>query len=327
MNRLIFPAVILAVLTMFSSNTYAWNKPGHMVVAAVAYMDLRKDDPATLDKIIAILRTHPAFSKWKTEYAGLHDLNENGITLEAYIFMRAAAWPDDVRSPANNPDNHPNWHFIDYPITLPDTISFVALKTDENALVAFGMAADTLNGSTKFKNILNKPKSLSWIFHLVGDVHQPLHGASLVDADFPKGDRGGNDVCIKPPDAAVTNLHSYWDEIVIKDAKTEAVDALHAWQDANFLSGKFKNAPTGSATGTAGMEAWSKESAKLALDNVYNFNGAQVNFFKKSTSTCPKIADNKSVSVEYQQNAEEVAQRRMVTAGKRLAKLLSAGMN
>ena len=32
--------------------------------------------------------------------------------------------------------------------------------------------------------------ALAWLFHLVGDIHQPLHTAQLFTVDYPDGDRG-----------------------------------------------------------------------------------------------------------------------------------------
>jgi hypothetical protein len=33
--------------------------------------------------------------------------------------------------------------------------------------------------------------ALAWLFHLVGDIHQPLHTAQLFTADYPQGDKAG----------------------------------------------------------------------------------------------------------------------------------------
>jgi S1/P1 Nuclease len=39
-----------------------------------------------------------------------------------------------------------------------------------------------------------KAIALAWLFHLVGDIHQPLHTAQLFTFEYPKGDRGGNEL-------------------------------------------------------------------------------------------------------------------------------------
>jgi len=51
------------------------------------------------------------------------------------------------------------------------------------------------------------------LIHYTGDVHQPLHAAARVNDEFPKGDRGGNDLTIKPKDGTA-NLHAVWDSIM-----------------------------------------------------------------------------------------------------------------
>lgn len=52
---------------------------------------------------------------------------------------------------------------------------------------------------------------LHFLIHYVGDIHQPLHGASMVSSRFPKGDKGGNDFKIKHKDG---DLHTLWDKAV-----------------------------------------------------------------------------------------------------------------
>ena len=37
-----------------------------------------------------------------------------------------------------------------------------------------------------------KSYDLSWLLHLVGDVHQPLHASTRVSSTDPGGDAGGN---------------------------------------------------------------------------------------------------------------------------------------
>jgi hypothetical protein len=48
---------------------------------------------------------------------------------------------------------------------------------------------------------------LSWLIHLAGDLHQPLHTVALFRSDLPDGDRGGNDIQMK----GGGNLHTFWD--------------------------------------------------------------------------------------------------------------------
>lgn len=39
---------------------------------------------------------------------------------------------------------------------------------------------------------LDKARQLRFLIHMVGDIHQPLHAATLYSNEFPRGDLGGN---------------------------------------------------------------------------------------------------------------------------------------
>ena len=55
-----------------------------------------------------------------------------------------------------------------------------------------------------------KAIALAWLFHLVGDIHQPLHTAQLFTVDYPKGDRGGNEICVRVTQAGQPmDLHRF----------------------------------------------------------------------------------------------------------------------
>src|SRR5437870_13642051 len=59
-----------------------------------------------------------------------------------------------------------------------------------------------------------KAIALAWLFHLVGDIHQPLHTAQLFTTDYPKGDRGGNEICVRVKEAEQPmDLHRFWDGV------------------------------------------------------------------------------------------------------------------
>ena len=38
---------------------------------------------------------------------------------------------------------------------------------------------------------------LTWLMHLVGDIHQPLHCTAVFREQFPNGDKGGNDAFVR----------------------------------------------------------------------------------------------------------------------------------
>src|SRR5262249_6321095 len=60
-----------------------------------------------------------------------------------------------------------------------------------------------------------KAIALAWLFHLVGDIYQPLHTAQSFTVEYPQGDRGGKENCIRgtqgePP----MDLHRFWDGVI-----------------------------------------------------------------------------------------------------------------
>jgi hypothetical protein len=60
-----------------------------------------------------------------------------------------------------------------------------------------------------------KAIAFAWLFHLVGDIHQPLHTVQLFTADYPKGDRGGNQICVRVTQTGQPmNLHRFWDGVI-----------------------------------------------------------------------------------------------------------------
>jgi len=320
MKQLFRFAVSITLLCVFTINVCAWNKVGHMTVAGIAYRELQRNDQAKLDRINTLLRSHAAYGTshrgWVQEYNGYSQAIKNEISLEAYAFMRAAAWPDDVR---NQSDDRPPWHFINYPVRLPNTVDEDhPIGNPVNILTAFTAQAGILtdNGPSNSR----KAKSLSWIFHLVGDIHQPLHGAALVNTHFTGGDHGGNFICVHAASQPNTdNLHSFWDNVLRANGSAR-VNGGNAWADAAFFRGLIGNAAIGNATGSEGMEIWAKDSANIALRSAYQFHGATPDFLNVNRrNTCPQGG---SVSEEYESEATDIARRRMVLGGLRLAQFL-----
>ena len=67
---------------------------------------------------------------------------------------------------------------------------------------------------------VRKAIALTWLFHLVGDVHQPLHTVQIVTTDYPNGDRGGNAICVRAPSGNSMDLHRFWDGVITSSNNT-----------------------------------------------------------------------------------------------------------
>jgi hypothetical protein len=111
------------------------------------------------------------------------------------LFMLTARWADDIRSKDRTEHRGP-WHYINLPFKpdgQPDNIQVKPAGTP-NVLTAL---ADNRKIAATDPDATKKAIALSWLFHLVGDVHQPLHTSRLFSLDYHGGDEGGNQICIR----------------------------------------------------------------------------------------------------------------------------------
>jgi hypothetical protein len=52
----------ILILTALPFSASAWNIPGHMLSAAIAYQVLQQESPQTIDKVKAVLEKHPWYT-------------------------------------------------------------------------------------------------------------------------------------------------------------------------------------------------------------------------------------------------------------------------
>jgi hypothetical protein len=122
---------------------------------------------------------------------------------------------------------HKAWHFKDEGFTTDGTSIPPPDETSaETAIRAFRRSIGSPDAPMS-----QRAYALTWLVHLVGDVHQPLHCATRVTREHPRGDRGGNLFEIAPypipevaPDPA--NLHAFWDAVLGADTRLGAVREL-----------------------------------------------------------------------------------------------------
>ena len=50
-----------------------------------------------------------------------------------------------------------------------------------------------------------------YLIHMVGDIHQPLHAANLINKTYPAGDLGGNKLKVNFLKETNFNYHTLWD--------------------------------------------------------------------------------------------------------------------
>ena len=300
--------LIVASATLLAAGPgLAWNRAGHMVTGAIAYDELQRTGPATVARVLAILRQHPQYeSRWKPQIvgmtAGMSEQDQGRL-----LFMLAARWPDDIRG--DSAFDHPMWHYIDYPYKPPGQPASVPAPAPagENLVAAFQRNVAVVQSAA---SDAEKAVALCWVFHLLGDSHQPLHAVSLFTTQFPDGDRGGNLFFIRPdPASATQNLHAYWDNMLLMDEHYDAARAR-----ASALESANPRRSLRELSGSGKLDTWTKmESFHLAVSTAYRNGKLKAGADRNQGAPLPR---------DYHTVAERTAERRVALAGYRLTDFL-----
>lgn len=256
---------------LLSWGVYAWNAIGHQLVAQIAWDQLT---PEAKQMVNAYNR---AFSKNK------HFSN----------VIVAATWLDTLR--AKDVHWYDHLHYIDWPFSVDGSV--LVPVQENNALWAIQQAVSVL--SSKYSSQKDKGLSLRILIHVVGDIHQPLHSATQVSKEHPKGDLGGNLFPLAKNNIG-SNLHKYWDNgggILLGQSqknqiKNKAMQLEKKW--ACSIPNRTKS-----------PKQWVKESNQLAQAAAYSI----------SPGTKP---DKK-----YQFNTQHLVEKQILFAGCRLGQILN----
>lgn len=296
-------ATALLLCALLAAPALGWNKAGHMTSGAIAYQVLKKESPATIARVVALLKEHPWYElRWE---ARLRDVP--AADRDVYLFMLAARWADDARS--DQEFHHAEWHYINYPFRPASEGKEVKTRKPEteNIVRAFAVKLDELKTETDKEK---QATALTWLFHLTGDVHQPLHTATLFTARFPSGDRGGTRAYVRVREnRGVISLHQFWDGLITGSERLQTVTnvATTLRNRADLAREKFPQ------LADTGFEKWTAESFKLAKEKAYLDGKLELGTSRNDARLLP---------AEYVTGSKAVAERQMMLAGYRLADLL-----
>jgi hypothetical protein len=300
--------VLLGAAALFAclgSPALAWNRAGHMVTAAIAYRDLKTSEPVVLEKTVALLKRHPHYQKqWLPRLQKVAPEDRDLL-----LFMLVARWPDDIRGDGNF--DRPKQHYIDFafvPQSAPATVRGAEPEAD-NLVASFQKNRDLVAGNDCDDQ---RAVALAWLFHQVGDIHQPLHAVSLFTTDYPapEGDQGGTRFYIRAKEGADTiSLHRLWDDFVIgseniTDVRNRATELA---LQPEFARSSFAELPA------ANVRDWAQESFDLARSVVYR--QGRLNGSKDRMNGVLLPAD-------YLKQAQPIGRRRAVLSAYRLADLV-----
>src|SRR5690349_23697914 len=199
----------LVVVFLAASNSLAWNIPGHMLNGAIAYQILQRENPAAIPVVRSILEKNPWYeSRWKAQLEKLPEGERDEM-----LFMLAARWADDIRT-RDKAESRLPWHYIDFPFKPEgEPANIRALQPpQENILTAIAENTQILRTGS---DPVRRGVALAWLFHLIGDIHQPLHAIQLFSREYPNGDRGGIETCVRASlNGAPIELHRLWDGVI-----------------------------------------------------------------------------------------------------------------
>jgi S1/P1 Nuclease len=260
-----------------------------------------------------VLEKHPWYAnQWQ---ARLQDVSiaDHGLVM----FMQAARWPDELRITDRQHHRGP-WHYINWPFKPEGQPASVKIKDPElvNILTALG---ENERMAKQESDPERRAIALAWLFHLLGDIHQPLHTAQLFTADYPQGDRGGNEICIRVTQAGQPmDLHRFWDGVI-----TSSSNLTRLRNEATALRNRqeFQRSQL-TELATTDFESWAKESFEIATKIAYH-NGGRIGIPKAGAMDCTMVAAAPVLPAGYVVSASRIADRRIILAGYRLADFLT----
>jgi hypothetical protein len=312
----LFIAAILVLAAVAPPRACGWDSLGHMAVAYVAYQQLT---PQAQARANALIKLNPKYGEW----SGWVPATATPADKDMMIFMLAATFADEIKGDSsytsdgsangNRPDGSPNpgantgypdklmhkyWHFVDTPFTTDGTaLPPIPTPNAQERITLFrGVLASASDDALKSYD-------LTWLLHLVGDVHQPLHCATRVSSTEPNGDNGGNLVKVSCT-GCPNELHAFWDDLLGPGASAQTLikPAIKA--------AKKVPAADPALAAKSDEKDWIAESFQAAQQTVY---------------TTPVTAGNGPFALNsaYKKAAKKLAGKRIALAGARLANLIN----
>ena len=324
-----FVAGLLCGVCLLPSAAMAWNSPGHMIISLIAYDQM---DPALRTQVVELIKSHPRYKEHFESAMPREVTRGDERDKDQWLIAHAATWPDQVRS-AKGGVNHqdvsaysrPWWHFVNEPVFLSaDEQRLLQGEIHTNRRRDPPQDPDDANMNiiqalknsahiVRDKNATPQLRAvhLCWVMHLAGDSHQPFHSAALYTTHrYRGGDHGGNYLDMDH----AWDLHGFWDEQIATEDSFATLRIFATDLDQN----KKLQAAGKQAASTLDPGKWIDESFVLA--NKYGY----------TPEVLKKIAAREGHShlgpldlpAEYRTNAEDVAERRAVEAGYRLAEAI-----
>ena len=298
----VFASLLLASLLLLApTRALAWHDTGHMLVAQIAYLRLTPAAKARVDKLlVAPPNRRPLIHLCAGYYTAQ-------TCEKIYDPVTIAVWMDDFRGDSLTGEYDP-WHYTNYrPFFDGIPVRTNVGPEPVNVLSQINWSINSLRKGTGRDK--TDAEALGFLYHMVGDVHQPLQAATRYSAKNPDGDAGGNGFSITVPNSPqVRNLHFFWDTAAGRfgaDPK-RPLDEASKTRLRTLAEELMKAYPAEASAKEIEPLVWVQESNTIAREF------ADV-----------KIKEGESPSAEYTAEAQKISGQRIALAGYRLAEVLN----
>lgn len=307
LKKCIYKFIIIFSLIIFPLTTNAWNYTGHVIIAQIAYDNLTPPVKQKADILANIIYDHlyPTQQNMLDKYYG-----------SASTFAKIAELPDVWRN-----DNLlqifltngalPPLHLLMYSLVPSKGLHFLNLPYPQSSRCQDFEPFNVVWGINQFENVFkstNSQNSRAVLMvleeHYIGDIHQPLHTISRFNG-MCVDDEGGNDFCLKYNNyngRCSKSLHQLWDTGVgfikeYSDIQSTAEQLQQQFPANQFINDLKDNNP----------QDWATANYAYA-DFIYG------------------LREGQRPSANYYRQGQLIAEKQMVLAGYRLAKVLNAEM-
>ncbi|HET6473043.1 MAG TPA: S1/P1 nuclease [Pseudomonadales bacterium] len=326
--RRVVPALALALL-FAAPGAFAWNDTGHLISALIAYDALPETTRAWA---VELLRAHPRFREDFEARLPARLADAGAAERGRWYFARAGAWADYARRFDDESEptrgaliarfSHGSWHYVNLPLYLSAADERSDAQAPPSLAWSPGLdpsrldivqAMSMLTTTWCEAPVADRALALSWLLHLMADLHQPLHTTAMFGAPaFLRGDRGGNDV---PLDGG-GNLHALWDGALGAERRFSYLETA-ARASARAIATRASDVAIVDAP--RDFAVWAADGRDLAARDVYTEAVRAA-----MAAATPNAMAPLALGSEYRRTMRADAQRQIVLAGRRTAALLDA---
>ena len=325
-------AILISALCNIAPSAHAWDHPGHMITADIAYSEIERVRPDLMEKIGMLFLAHPDPAPFWVA-AG----EAKGKERVRRMFLECARWPDDSKFTNND---RLTWHSSRWAALAKDAPPEAKAAVEVRKGKPVGQAMEALALSY---GMISNPEStpterawaLCWLMHVLGDVHQPMHVSDLFSKDFPAGNMAGTmGYVMDPVSNTPITLHILWDSNVLRVPTAEFVGKHTQAFMKKYPRTALPELKAYPVSDPDFFREWAKESHQVAVDWAFDVEMVvdpdedqtseqlvkkMVNFILNGVAP---VEDAPQLPPGYWEKLQSTTERRLTIAGYRMADLL-----